>query len=108
MAKVKMTPSEAIVETLLAEGVEHVTGILGSAFMDLLDLFPTAGIRFIPVRHEQSAGHMEDAFCRVTGKCGVSSDRMAQGSLTWLLLLLLPTLLIPRWLLFVRLPVRQL
>ena len=39
----KMTPSEAIVETLLAESVDHVSGIVGSAFMDMLDLFPSAG-----------------------------------------------------------------
>lgn len=71
MAKMRMTPSEAICETLLAERVDHVTGIVGSAFMDLLDLFPTAGIQFIPVRHEQSAGHMEDAYTRVTGRAGV-------------------------------------
>lgn len=79
MAKIKMTPSEAICETLVAEGVDHVTGILGSAFMDLLDLFPTAGIKFIPVRHEQSAGHMEDAYCRVTGKCGVIIGQNGPG-----------------------------
>ena len=44
MAKQKMTPSEALVETLVAEGVEHVFGIVGSAYMDALDLFPAAGI----------------------------------------------------------------
>ncbi|HNX93032.1 MAG TPA: thiamine pyrophosphate-binding protein, partial [Syntrophomonas sp.] len=65
MQKLKMTASEAICETLVAEGVTHVSGIVGSAFMDLLDLFPAAGIRFIPVRHEQSAAHMEDAYARV-------------------------------------------
>src|SRR5690554_2023946 len=69
--KIKMTPSEAIVETLLAEGVEHISGILGSAIMDMLDLLPAAGIQFIPVRHEQSAAHMEDAYARVTAKAGV-------------------------------------
>lgn len=74
-----MTPSEAIVETLLAEGVDHVCGIVGSAFMDMLDLFPTAGIRFIPVRHEQSAAHMEDAFCRVSGRCGVVTGQNGPG-----------------------------
>ncbi|MCL1846723.1 MAG: sulfoacetaldehyde acetyltransferase [Coriobacteriia bacterium] len=79
MSKVKMTPSEAMCETLLAEGVTHVTGIVGSAFMDLLDLFPTAGIKFIPVRHEQSAGHMEDAYCRITGKCGVITGQNGPG-----------------------------
>jgi sulfoacetaldehyde acetyltransferase len=58
MAKVKMTPSEAMTEVLLQEGIDHVTGIVGSAFMDMLDLWPTAGIKFYPVRHEQTAAHM--------------------------------------------------
>ncbi|NLU47214.1 MAG: sulfoacetaldehyde acetyltransferase [Syntrophomonadaceae bacterium] len=79
MAKQKMVASEAIVETLVAEGVDHVSGIVGSAFMDLLDLFPAAGIRFIPVRHEQSAAHMEDAYARVTGKCGVVIGQNGPG-----------------------------
>jgi len=56
MAKQKMTPSEAIVETLLAEKVDHVTGIVGSAFMDMLDLFPAAGIKFLPVRRTPIPG----------------------------------------------------
>ncbi|MDR2820422.1 MAG: hypothetical protein LBB60_08085, partial [Desulfovibrio sp.] len=47
-----MTPSEAMTEVLVQEGVNHVSGILGSAFMDMLDLFPAAGIDFISVRHE--------------------------------------------------------
>ena len=42
MAKQKMIASEAIVETLVAEGIEHVSGIVGSAFMDVLDLMPAA------------------------------------------------------------------
>ncbi len=67
MAKQKMTPSEALVETLVAEGVKHVFGIVGSAYMDALDLFPAAGIRFIPVAHEQAATHAADGMARVTG-----------------------------------------
>jgi sulfoacetaldehyde acetyltransferase len=63
-----MTPSEALVETLVAEGVENVFGIVGSAFMDALDLFPAAGIRFIPVAHEQAAAHAADGLARVTGR----------------------------------------
>lgn len=77
--KVKMTPSEAIVETLVAEGVKEVYGIVGSAFMDMLDLFPTAGIRFLPVRHEQSAGHMADAYTRVSGVAGVIVGQNGPG-----------------------------
>src|SRR5579872_7173515 len=64
----RMTPSEAFVETLRAEGVTLVPGIVGSAFMDALDLFPAAGIRFLPVAHEQNAAHMADGWGRVTGK----------------------------------------
>ena len=60
MAKTKMTPSEALVETMAAEGVTTVFGIVGSAFMDALDLFPDAGIRFVPVAHEQAACHAAD------------------------------------------------
>jgi len=68
MAKVKMTSSEALVDTLAAEGVKNVFGLVGSAFMDALDIFPDAGIRFIPVAHEQAACHAADALARVTGK----------------------------------------
>lgn len=75
----KMTPSEAMAEVLVQEGVNHVGGILGSAFMDLLDLFPAAGIDFISVRHEQTAGHMADAYCRLTGKAGVVIGQNGPG-----------------------------
>jgi sulfoacetaldehyde acetyltransferase len=68
MAKQRMTSSEALVETLVAEGVTNVFGIVGSAFMDALDLFPAAGIRFIPVAHEQAAAHAADGLARVTGR----------------------------------------
>ncbi len=68
MAKQRMTPSEALVETLVAEGVTDVFGLVGSAFMDALDLFPDAGIRFIPVAHEQAAAHAADGLARVTGR----------------------------------------
>jgi hypothetical protein len=47
--KVRMSNSEAFVETLVANNVNSCFGIVGSAFMDALDLFPSAGIRFVPV-----------------------------------------------------------
>jgi sulfoacetaldehyde acetyltransferase len=77
--KINMTPSEAIVETLVAEGVTHVSGIVGSAFMDMLDLFPTAGIRFIGVSHEQTAAHMADAYTRISGIAGVVVGQNGPG-----------------------------
>jgi glyoxylate carboligase len=67
--KVRMTPSEAFVETLVAHGVKDTFGIVGSAYMDAHDLFPLAGIRFISVAHEQNAAHMADGASRpLTGR----------------------------------------
>jgi sulfoacetaldehyde acetyltransferase len=75
----KMTPSEAFVETLVAHGVTDVFGIVGSAYMDALDLFPLAGIRFISVAHEQGAGHMADGYSRVSGRHGVCIAQNGPG-----------------------------
>ncbi len=75
----KMTPSEAFVETLVANGVKDVFGIVGSAYMDALDLFPLAGIRFISVAHEQGAGHMADGYARVSGQPAVCIAQNGPG-----------------------------
>jgi sulfoacetaldehyde acetyltransferase len=75
----KMGPSEALVESLRAEGISEIFGIVGSAFMDALDIFPPAGIRFTPVRHEQSAAHMADAYARILGKPGVCIGQNGPG-----------------------------
>lgn len=76
----KMTPSEALVETLVAEGVDTVFGIVGSAYMDALDLFPTAGIRFVSVAHEQAAAHAADGMARVTGRPAVCIAQNGPGA----------------------------
>ena len=78
-SKQHMTPSEAFVETLVAQGVKDVFGIVGSAFMDALDLFPAAGIRFVPTVHEQGAAHMADGYSRVTGRHGVCIAQNGPG-----------------------------
>jgi sulfoacetaldehyde acetyltransferase len=75
----KMGPSEALVETLAAHGVTHVFGIVGSAFMDALDIFPAAGIRFVPVAHEQGAIHMADGYARASGRHGVCIAQNGPG-----------------------------
>jgi sulfoacetaldehyde acetyltransferase len=78
-SKLKMTPSEAFVETLVAQGVKDTFGIVGSAYMDAHDLFPLAGIRFVSVAHEQNAAHMADGYSRVTGKHGVCIAQNGPG-----------------------------
>ncbi|MDP3620328.1 MAG: sulfoacetaldehyde acetyltransferase [Polynucleobacter sp.] len=75
----KMTPSEAFVETMAANGVTDIFGIMGSAFMDAMDIFAPAGIRLIPVVHEQGAAHMADGYSRVSGRHGVVIGQNGPG-----------------------------
>jgi sulfoacetaldehyde acetyltransferase len=75
----RMTPSEAFVETMVAQGVTDMFGIMGSAFMDAMDIFAPAGIRLIPVVHEQGAGHMADGYARVSGRHGVVIGQNGPG-----------------------------
>jgi sulfoacetaldehyde acetyltransferase len=75
----KMTPSEAFVETLVANGVTEMFGIMGSAFMDAMDIFAPAGIRLIPVVHEQGAAHMADGYARASGRHGVTIGQNGPG-----------------------------
>jgi sulfoacetaldehyde acetyltransferase len=75
----RMTPSEALVETMAANGVTEIFGIVGSAYMDALDIFPAAGIRFIPVAHEQGAAHMADGYARASGRHGVCIAQNGPG-----------------------------
>ena len=75
----KMTPSEAFVETMVANGVRHIFGIMGSAFMDAMDIFAPAGITLIPVVHEQGAAHMADGYARASGQHGVVIGQNGPG-----------------------------
>ena len=75
----RMTPSEAFVETMVSNGVETAFGIMGSAFMDAMDIFTPAGIRLVPVVHEQGAAHMADGYARVSGRHGVVVGQNGPG-----------------------------
>ena len=68
-----MTGGEAVVETLLANEVEVVTGLIGSSTLEILDgLYNNADkIRYIGCRHESNGMIMMDAYARYTGKNGV-------------------------------------
>ena len=75
----RMTPSEAFVETLVANGVDTGFGIMGAAFMDAMDIFAPGGIRLVPVVHEQGAAHMADGYARVSGRHGVVIGQNGPG-----------------------------
>ena len=69
---VMLSGAEMLVQSLTDEGVEYIFGYPGGAVLHIYDaLFQQETIEHILVRHEQAAGHMADAYSRVTGKTGV-------------------------------------
>ena len=69
---VMLSGAEMLVQSLTDEGVKYIFGYPGGAVLHIYDaLFQQEHIEHILVRHEQAAGHMADAYSRVTGKTGV-------------------------------------
>lgn len=81
-----MNTGKALIELLKTEGVRHLFGIVGSTFLDVLDvLYDDTSIEYINVRHEQGAAFMADGLARVTGlpaACLVTSGPGATNLLT--------------------------
>ena len=75
----KMTIEEAFIKVLQDHGIQHAFGIIGSAFMPISDLFPSAGITFWDCAHEGSAGMMADGYTRATGKMSVMIAQNGPG-----------------------------
>ncbi len=75
----KMTTEEAFVKVLQQHGIEHAFGIIGSAFMPISDLFPTAGITFWDVAHETNGGLICDGYTRSTGKIAMAIAQNGPG-----------------------------
>lgn len=68
-----MTTGDAIVESLIAHGVDTVFGIPGAHMYDFNDALARRAdrIRFITARHEQGAGYMAFGYAKSTGRVGV-------------------------------------
>ena len=69
----KITGSEALLLSLIEEGVDTIFGFPGGAIMPVYDLLfdYKDKINHILVRHEQGAAHAAQGYSRVTGKTGV-------------------------------------
>ena len=69
----RITGAEAIIRSLLAEGVDLVYGYPGGAIMPVYDeLYKfKEELHHVLVRHEQGATHAAQGFARATGKVGV-------------------------------------
>jgi acetolactate synthase-1/2/3 large subunit len=75
------TAAELFVRCLENEGVEYVFGIPGEETLDLNQaLDDSQHIDFIPVRHEQGAAFMADAWGRLTGRPGVCLATLGPGA----------------------------
>lgn len=77
----RMTGGEAVNETLVAAGVDHVFGIVSVHNIPIYDAILRAGkIKTIDVRHEQGALHAADGYARATGKLGVAITSTGPGA----------------------------
>jgi len=64
---------EAIVNGLVAHGVDTVFGLPGAQIYGLFDAFQQAQLKVIGARHEQACGYMAYGYARSTGRPGVFS-----------------------------------
>ena len=70
---VKMSGGEALVKSLVNEGVDTVFGIPGIQMYGIVAAIrDEPGIRMITTRHEQATTYMADGYSRVSGKPGVA------------------------------------
>jgi acetolactate synthase-1/2/3 large subunit len=76
----KLTGGQAVVKTLEAEGAEVAYGILGSHCMPTFDALADSSIRLIVPRCEDAAGHMADAYTRVSNNPGVVLTTVGPGA----------------------------
>ena len=78
----KMTGSQAVIESLLEENVKVIFGYPGGANMPIYDaLYDYVNrIRHVLVRHEQGAVHAAEGYARVTGKAGVCLATSGPGA----------------------------
>ncbi|RFS19868.1 biosynthetic-type acetolactate synthase large subunit [Chitinophaga silvatica] len=81
-AKPTITGSEAVIRSLIAEGVDTIFGYPGGAIMPIYDaLYDFQDqVHHILVRHEQGATHAAQGFARSSGKVGVAFATSGPGA----------------------------
>lgn len=68
----QLSGGQAAIESLKAENVGHVFGLIGSATMEIFDaLYDADSIKFIGIHDERTGTHMADGYARATGQAGV-------------------------------------
>jgi acetolactate synthase I/II/III large subunit len=82
MTKKKVTGSQAVILSLLEEGVDTIFGYPGGAIMPIYDALydHDKNVKHILTRHEQGAVHAAEGYARVTGKVGVCFATSGPGA----------------------------
>ncbi len=75
-----MRAADALMESLKAEGVEHVFGIPGGANLPTYDALVDADLKHIQVRHEQGGGHAAEGYAKASGRVGVAFATSGPGA----------------------------
>jgi len=77
-----LTGSKAIIQSLIAEGVDTIFGYPGGAIMPIYDALYhyEKQISHYLVRHEQGAAHAAQGYSRVTGRTGVCFATSGPGA----------------------------
>jgi acetolactate synthase-1/2/3 large subunit len=79
----RITGSEAVILSLIEEGVELVFGYPGGNIMPIYDAlyhYQNKHIKHVLTRHEQGAAHAAQGYARVTGKVGVAMATSGPGA----------------------------
>jgi acetolactate synthase-1/2/3 large subunit len=78
----RITGSEAVVRSLIAEGVDVLYGYPGGAIMPVYDeLYKFRDqIHHVLTRHEQGAAHAAQGFARISGRVGVAIATSGPGA----------------------------
>src|SRR5512133_1829730 len=73
MAAERLSGAQALVRSLVSQGVEVAFGLPGVQLDWLFDalFFERATIHVIHTRHEQATAYMADGYARTTGRVGV-------------------------------------
>ena len=84
MEKQKITGSDALLKSLIAEGVDTIFGYPGGQAIPIYDsLYDYRDkLKHVLVRHEQGATHAAQGYARVSGKVGVTLVTSGPGAPT--------------------------
>lgn len=79
---VEITGSEAVIRSLIAEGVDTIFGYPGGAIMPVYDALHDHhhNLKHVLTRHEQGAVHAAQGYARVSGKVGVCIATSGPGA----------------------------